>query len=494
MKNYDKITSLFKRKGYVWGPSPEIYEGGVAGFYDLGPLGAMLFNNIENTVRAVYFENNYYEIKAPLIMPSKVWEASGHLGGFTDPLTKCTKCGAVFRVDKLIKELHPKEIVDGLTYKEYDKKIEDLSIKCASCKGPLSKTVPQDMMLKTTIGLDEEAYLRPETATTTYLQFKRYYEFFRNKLPFGVYQIGTAFRNEISPRNGLIRKREFTQAEAQLFIFKSDKNKYSEFKDFEKIKLPLLTWKEQDKKGKPKKTSLKEAIKGKIIQNKAYAVSLAVGYQIAMELGLDEKRLRYRQHYPNERAFYALDAWDLEYKTDSFGWVEICGVHDRSDYDLKQHAKYSGKDLRVKHGRKKEVPHILEIAAGIERLVFTVLEQAYDEEKRRTVLRLLPSIAPIQLKIFPLVSKDGLPEKAKNVYELMLNEDFFAEYDESGSIGRRYRRADEEGVPFCITIDHDTLEDESVTVRDRDTMKQVRVKINELEDFLEEAIEGDIDF
>lgn len=494
MKDYNKITSLFKRKGYVWGPSPEIYEGGVAGFYDLGPLGAMLFNNIENLVRSIYFENNYYEIKAPLIMPRKVWEASGHLGGFTDPLTKCTKCGSVYRVDKLIKELHPKEQVDGLTYKEYDEKLEKLGIKCLSCKGLLSKTVPQNMMLKTTIGLDEEAYLRPETATTTYLQFKRYYEFFRNKLPFGVFQIGTAFRNEISPRNGLIRKREFTQAEAQLFIFESDKDKYEEFKEFKDLELPLLTWKDQDKKDKPKKISLKKALKKKIIQNKAYAVSLAVAYQLAMELELKKDKLRFRQHYPNERAFYALDAWDLEFKTDCFGWIEICGVHDRSDYDLKQHAKYSGKDLRVKHGREKEVPHILEIAPGVERLVYATLEQAYEEEEERTVLRLPPNLAPIRIKVFPLLSKDGLPEKAEEVYELLMKEDFYAEYDESGSIGRRYRRADEEGAPFCITVDHDTLKDDSVTIRDRDSMKQIRVRINELEDVLEEAIEGDIDF
>ncbi|TFG11624.1 MAG: glycine--tRNA ligase [Promethearchaeota archaeon] len=493
MKDYDKITSLFKRKGYVWGPSPEIYEGGLAGFYDLGPLGAMLWNNIANTIRASYFEEGFYEITAPLIMPRKVWEASGHLGGFTDPLTKCSKCGAVFRVDKLIKELHPKEEVDGLTYEEFDKKIEDLKIKCLSCKGPLTKTMPQNMMLRTTIGLDTEAYLRPETATATYLPFKRYYEFFRSKLPFGVFQLGPAFRNEISPRQGLLRKREFSQAEAQLFIFKGDKDKWEKWNDYKNNELNLYSYKAQSKGAGPKKVKLADAIKNKLLQNKAYATCLGIAYKIALDMGLDPKRLRLRQHFPNERAFYALDAWDLEWNSDCFGWTEICGIHDRSDYDLTQHGKYSGQDLSVNNNGKKEIPHILEIAFGIERLLYVTLEQAYEEEKERTVLRLPPMLAPIEVKIYPLLSKDGLPDKAKEVYELMLDEGLFAEYDETGSIGRRYRRADEEGVPFCITIDHQTIKDETVTVRDRDSMKQLRIKISDLEDFVKQALEGDID-
>jgi len=495
MKDYNKITSLFKRKGFIWGPSPEIYEGGLAGFYDLGPLGTLLFNNIANTLRAAFFEEKYYEITAPIIMPKKVWEASGHAGGFTDPLVKCTKCGAYFRSDKLITEAHPKEEVDGLTLKEYDTKIDKLGIKCLTCKGQLSKSEPINMMLKTVIGVNTEAFLRPETATTTYLPFKRYYDFFRNKLPFSVFQLGKAFRNEISPRQGLLRLREFNQAEAQLFIFKGEKNKFEEFKEHEKDELPLVTYKAQEKnKFKPVKIKLKEAISKKIIQNKAYATSLAIAYNTIIELGLKEERIRIRQHHPNERAFYALDAWDIEYKTDCFGWVELAGVHDRGDYDLTQHAKYSGQDLSVKNNGKNEVPHILEIAMGVERLLYITLEQAYEEEKERTVLKIPLVLAPIEVKVLPLMKKDGLAEKADEVYELMLDQGLYAEYDETGSIGRRYRRADEEGVPFCITIDHDTLKDESVTVRDRDSMKQTRVKISELDEFLDMALEGEIDF
>lgn len=494
MRTYDKLASLFKRKGYIWGPSPEIYEGGVAGFYDLGPMGTMLWHNVANTIRMNYFEDGFYEITSPLIMPRRVWEASGHLGGFTDPLTKCTKCGSVYRVDKLITELHPKEEVDGLTYEEYDKKLEELKINCLNCKGPLSRTVPQNMMLKTTIGLDKEAYLRPETATTTYLPFKRYYDFFRRKLPFGVFQLGKAFRNEISPRQGLIRTREFNQAEAQLFIFKNQKNKWEAWSDYKDTELNMYACKLQGKGKKPLKMALKDAIKNKVLQNKAYAACLGVAYKIITDLGFNPKRLRFRQHFPNERAFYALDAWDLEWKSDFFGWVEVAGVHDRSDYDLTQHAKYSGQDLNVLNDGKKEVPNILEIALGVERLVYCLLEQSYDEEKERTVLRLPPHMAPIKVMVFPLLRKEGLPEKAKEVEEFLLDEDVYAEYDGTGSIGKRYRRADEAGTPFCVTIDHDTLKDDSVTVRDRDSMKQLRVSLEELPELLEMAIEGEIDF
>ncbi len=494
-KSYDKLASLFKRKGYIWGPSPEIYEGGVAGFYDLGPLGTMLWRKVADTVRMNYFEHSFYEITAPLIMPKKVWEASGHLGGFTDPLIKCIKCGSVYRTDKLITGLFPKEEVDGLTYKEYDEKIEKLGIKCLKCKMQLSRTVPQDMMLKTTIGLDKEAYLRPETATTTYLPFKRYYEFFRRKLPFGVFQLGKAFRNEISPRHGLIRTREFNQAEAQLFIFKGDKNKWEAWSEFKDAELNLYSCKLQGRGlRKPKQVLLKDAVKNKLLQSKAYAACLGICYKIVLDLGFNPKRLRFRQHFPNERAFYALDAWDIEWHSDFFGWVELAGVHDRCDYDLKQHAKFSGQDLRVLNNGRKEVPHILEIAFGIERLVYCLLEQCYDEEKERTVLRLPPHMAPITIMVFPLLNKDKIPEKAKEVEDFLLEEDFYAEYDGTGSIGRRYRRADEAGTPFCITIDHQTLEDDSVTVRDRDSMKQLRVKISELPEFIEMAVSGEIDF
>jgi glycyl-tRNA synthetase len=349
-------------------------------------------------------------------------------------------------------------------------------------------------MLKTTIGLDQEAYLRPETATTTYLQFKRYYEFFRRKLPFGVFQIGKAFRNEISPRQGLIRTREFNQAEAQLFILKEDKNKWDEWEDLKDVELNLYPYTIQGKSKQPKKIKLSKAVKEKILQNKAYAACLGIAYEIVIELGFDPKRIRFRQHFPNERAFYALDAWDLEWKSDFFGWVELGGIHDRSDYDLKQHAKFSGQDLSIKEGGKKKAPHILEIAMGVERLTYCLLEQAYDEEKERTVLRIPPHMAPITVMVLPLLKKDGLPEKTKEVEELLLDQGFFAEYDETGSIGRRYRRADEAGTPFCITIDHQTLKDGTVTLRDRDSMKQLRVKIQELEELLLKAIDKDIDF
>ncbi len=334
--------------------------------------------------------------------------------------------------------------------------------------------MPYNLMMETSIGLDQTAYLRPETATTTYLLYPEYYRFFRTKLPFGVFQIGKAYRNEISPRQGVFRTREFTQAEGQLFIIKDSEKKFEKFNELSSENLPLVPF-----GGKITKIKIKDAIKTKILKKKTYAWTLGVAYNIVKNMGFPLKNIRIRQHNPTELAHYAEDAWDIEIKTKRFGWFEICGVHDRKDYDLKRHGEFSKSKFKI----GIETPSILEIAFGVERPTYCLIEESLREDKVkegvRDWLHFPKGVAPIDIAIFPLMKKQGMPELAKEIFT-ELNKEFVCTYDESGSIGRRYRRMDEIGTTFCITVDHDSLDDHTVTLRDISSMKQSRVRIKDL--------------
>ncbi len=486
------LMDFLQNKGFIWGPSPEIY-GGMAGFYTYGPLGKLLKNNVEDFIRKKFQQENFWEMEAPILQPKEVWEASGHLSGFTDPLIKCSKCNALFRADGLIEDLFP-----NLSFKEQDilKIIEDKNITCPSCKGKfVSELKNHNLMMKTSVGVDKEVYCRPETATTTYLPFKRYMEFFRNKIPFGIFQIGKAFRNEISPRQLMMRLREFTQAEAQLVVFKDDKDKFSGFDKFKDIEINAIT--KDDQKGEMltiNKWTVGKLYNKKYLKNKAYAYAFGLTCSIFLELGFPIDRIRLRQHRDDEKAFYADDAWDIEFKLDTFGWYEIVGIHDRTDYDLKQHAKFSKTKLDVLNEvtGKREFPHVIEIAFGIDRPVFALLDMFYEKKDikdGKNVFSIPVGIAPVKAAVFPLMKKPELVSKATEVYE-KLGKKFIVRYDESGSIGKRYLREGESGTPFCITIDYDTIKDNTVTVRDRDTEKQIRVKISELDSFLNELVAG----
>lgn len=497
-KDYTKeLVAYLAETGFVWGPAPEIY-GGVAGFYDYGPLGKLLKNNVENAIRSVFIRNNFWEVECPTVMPAKVWEASGHLTGFTDPMIECAKCGDAFRVDSLIEEIVPDINLGGLDERKLLQLIEKHNIACPNCKGELKKDIiKHNLMMKTKVGVDIEAYNRPETATTTYLPFSRYEDFFRRKLPFGVFQIGKAYRNEISPRQHLLRQREFTQAEGQLFIFGHEKNNFERFKEAEDIPLPLWPYELQKSKEKLRMIKLKDALAQKILKNQAYAWTLNIAFQLFIEMGIPVSKIRFRQHDPDELAFYAEDAWDIEVELGSFGWTEVCGVHDRTDYDLKQHSRYSGEKLQAYDEEKKEnqVPHILEIAFGSDRPTFSLLDLFYDPESdpKRKTLRIPPKLAPIKAGIFPLVNKEKLPETAQKIYNELI-QDFVCIYDRSGSIGRRYARADWRGVPYGITVDFDSLKNNDVTLRERDSQEQVRVKINDLRKVLWDLINTTIKF
>lgn len=477
-KSFDTITTFAASKGLIYGPEPEIYNG-VAGFFTYGPLGKALKNNVENAIRDVFRKYDFWEVECPCVMPAIVWQASGHLGGFTDSVINCSKCKATFRVDKLIEEAFPDT---GVNKEDYLTFIKDKDMKCPSCGSNfIFELKAHNLMMKTTLGLDIEAYNRPETATTTYLPFKRYLTFFRDKLPFGVFQIGKAFRNELSPRQNVLRCREFTQAEGQLFIFKDQKKEYERFERVADLKLPFVPHQNQMTDFKVEHVTLKDALKKGFMKSKAYAWSLAFTYELFRAMGIKEENLRLRQHKPDEKAFYADDAWDLEVKLQTIGWVECCGIHDRTDYDLTQHEKFSKIKLNARNieTNQTETPHVLEIAFGVDRPVFALIDNAYDFDKERdyVVMHFNPKIAPIKVAVFPLVNK--LEEKAQEIYDTIPTTTTKI-YDKSGAVGRRYARADEQGIPVCVTVDFQTLEDNTITLRNRDSKEQRRVNISDL--------------
>jgi len=432
--------AVLKKRGFIWGPSPEIF-GGLAGFYDFGPLGKLVKNNIENIISENLREIGFYEVECPTIMPENVWESSGHLNRFTDPILKCKKC-------KNISKIGPE--------------------KCPKCGGELVDAGNYNLMVKATIGLDKDCFLRPETATTTYLLFPRLYDFSRKKMPISVFQKGKAYRNEISPRQGLIRMREFTQIESQMFVISDD---CPEFDGVKKHTVRLLP----NSKKKIVEITLDQAIKKKYLKKKCFAFQIFIADKIMKELGF--KEYLFRQHKKDERPHYAEDAWDVEVKKDN-DFVEVCGIHDRSTYDLSRHEKFSGKKMSV----EGKIPNILEIAFGSERLVYTLLYNSLKEDERGNLMQLERGISPMKAAVFPLL-KD---KKMMNI-AFKISKEIGANFDYSGSIGKRYRRHDEIGTPYCITVDHQTIEDNTVTIRERDSMKQKRIKINSLKSFFQKS-------
>lgn len=478
----EKILEISKRRGIIY-PAFEIY-GGVSGFYDYGPVGSRIKKNLEEVLREFYLiQENCFEVECPILSPEKVWIASGHVKSFSDLLTQCLKCGESYRADHLI-EVHLKKPCEGKSKDELYQIIQKEKIPCPKCKGELSEVYHYNLMFRTEIGPKKDkltGYLRPETAQTTYLSFQRLWEVGRKKLPLGVLQIGRSYRNEISPRQGIIRLREFSQAEVQFFV-DPEKKSTKKFSQVAKIKAELI-----DKKEKKVNLSLQEAVDQGIIKIQLIAYFLGRSLQLFQAMGIDPKKLRLRQHKDDERAFYSTDTWDVEFLSEDFSRVELVGISDRGDYDLKAHEKLSGESMSVTYDNKKFIPHVVEVAYGIDRPFYSVLESCYQEDKERSYFKFPPRVAPYLSGVFPLVNKDNLPEKAREVRELLRKERIYFFYDSAGSIGKRYARADEIGIPFCLTIDYDTLKDNTVTVRNRDDKKQIRVKIPELSNYLSQA-------
>lgn len=470
------ITTLAEKRGFFF-PTCEIYADAQAGFWEYGPLGsAMKRKYIELWRKMLVRKAEMLEIDGSQIMSKNVFLASGHLSSFQDPIVKCKKCNAIHRADRLIQEKTGKIIPEKLKLEQYDKLIKEHDIKCPSCKSVLEKTEFFNMMFKVGIGAEgKEAYLRPETCQSIFVDFSRLYKIMRCKLPIAFAQIGKVFRNEISPRQCLLRLREFNQAEIEVF-FNPKKAGHEKFNSLKNYKLRLA-----DNEGNVNEISCEEALKKKILPNELIAYYLSLLQQFYEKTGINVKKSRFRKLSDEEKAFYAETAYDFEVLT-NLGWIELVACNYRTDYDLAGHEKTSKQDMHV-DDEGKVLPHVFELSMGIDRSLFCILDNAYEKEKlekeERELLKLQPFIAPTTIAIFPLVSKDGLDKKAKEIYE-MLKQEFDCFYDESGSIGRRYRRQDEIGTPFCLTVDYETMKSNAVTLRERDSMKQERVKILEI--------------
>ncbi|MGA7076398.1 MAG: glycine--tRNA ligase [Halobacteriota archaeon] len=558
----ERVLELAKRRGFLW-PSYEIY-GGVAGLWDYGPLGAILKYKVENAWREIFVVGEgALPIDTPTIGVEELFLASGHLSNFVDLIVECVTCHTTLRADHVVVEyLRSSGIAADLcepdvaeacvpSRKKTQELIDSYGITCPDCGGPLGKVHDFNLMFTTHIGpgTQRKGYLRPETAQGIFADFPRLLRFFRDRLPFGVAQIGKSYRNEISPRQGIIRLREFTHAEVEVFVNPSEKSLHPRFDEVANVEIDILS---KDFVGR---ATIKAACDRDIIAHEYLAYHIARCREFFLRVGVRESQLRFRQHLPDEMAHYAVDCWDAEGLT-QHGWIELAGIADRTDYDLRQHERQSGLQMTVfvpyekpesvertivrpkmdylgpKYKDKaKQVadylatisdpsghiifegqdvdplgytietvtqsvlgdfvtPHVIEPSFGIDRTVYTILEHAYDEDtvdgERRIVLRLPDGLAPVEVAVFPLVK--ALNEKAVEVFRLLRREGFLVEYDDSGTIGRRYRRHDEIGTPFAVTVDHETVENGTVTVRDRDTTKQVRRPIASLTATLREML------
>jgi glycyl-tRNA synthetase len=453
-----KITSLSKRKGFIY-QSSEIY-GGISGVWDYGPYGVLLKNNIKNQwlFSMIQKREDMVGLDSAILMNPKVWKASGHTKAFTDPLVDCIKCKHRFRADHLVEKLEKEE--EGVTTSADIVKLKKAlkGITCPECGGKLTDPRMFNLLVPAYLGVIEDkkkpVWLRGETCQGIFVDYKLIRDSSRKKVPFGVAQIGKAFRNEITPGNFTFRSIEFEQMEMQYFVNPKEAEKWFEY------------WK-------------------------------PLRLQWYLDLGIKKNNLKLRQHNKDEKAHYAKDAYDIEYnypfgspRSGEAGWKELEGIHNRGDWDLSRHSKYSEQDLSYFDEVKKEkiIPYIIETSAGVDRTTLVFLLDAYHEEKikgeTRVVLKLDKRLSPIKVAVFPLLkNKPDLVKLAHQVYD-DLKSMFMCEFDDNNNIGKRYRRQDEIGTPYCITVDFDSLKDKTVTIRDRDTMKQERVKVDKLADLL----------
>ena len=552
---YDKVVELARRRGFFW-PSYEIY-GGVAGFYDIGPYGFALKKKIIEAWRRFFiFQHQDYvvEIETPVIAPSIVFEASGHVESFTDPIVRCKKCGRIYRADHLVEEVL-KINAEGMSPQELTAKIRENNVRCPVCGGELSDVTTFNLLFKTQVGPYEGSvgYLRPELAQGMFTSFKRTFESLRGRLPLGIAQVGRVARNEISPRQGMIRLRDFTIMEVEFFF----DPKSQECPNLEKVmdrRLRLRKYEDRVAGKGPMEVTVSEAISRGLVIHPCMAYWMVLGLEFLSYLGIPRDEPFFEEKGPHERAHYATQVFDLMVRTSRWGWVEVAGFAYRGDYDLSRHMKFSGQDLQVfepykepivvkskkiivdksflgrtfkerapelmaalssmdpedverqinskgsvtvagvevpavavkvveteeKISGRKFIPHVVEPSFGTDRILYVVLERSYREKEGRVVLSLPRHLAPVDAAVFPLVEGDErLSREALRLRDLLVSEGFTVIYDDVGSIGKRYARVDELGVPAAFTVDYRTLEDGTVTMRDRDTWEQVRLKLEE---------------
>ncbi|MBW2976024.1 glycine--tRNA ligase [Candidatus Woesearchaeota archaeon] len=491
----EDMAVFCKRKGFVY-PNSEIY-GGFSGFWDFGHLGVELKNNIKKEWWKFHVQNreDIAGMDGSIITHPRVWEASGHVESFEDVMLTCSKCREKIRADHFIQE-KLKINVEGFSTKKIDEIIKKNDLKCQKCKSDFEDTKKMSLMFKTDVGPKEEkssiAYLRPETAQVIFADFKLVVDNARLKLPFGIAQIGKGFRNEISPRDFLFRCREFDMMEIEYFVHPDKAEKCPYIKSVMEQELNFYTAEMQQNNKNPKKMKVKEALDKKLV-SEWHAYWLATEQKWFADLGANPENFRVRQHLKDEKSHYALDTWDLEYNF-PFGWKELQGIANRTDFDLKQHIKFSGKDLSIfdEETKKKIIPHVIaEPSLGVGRAFLVFMFDAYNNDKKRgnVVLKLHPKLAPVKAAVFPLLSnKPEIVKKAREVYD-SLKKEFNCIFDSSGSIGRRYARNDEIGTPYCITIDFDSLKNNDCTIRDRDNTKQVRVKIKDLKETIRNLLD-----
>ena len=486
MDKYKEIQELADRRSLFF-PSAEIHSP-MSGFWDFGHLGTILKRKIVDLWRKeIVRKTDSLEIDGCVILPKQNFEASGHLKSFVDPLIQCRKCHKIFRADKLIEDRTKEQVPEALGVSEFDRLIKKHGVKCPECKGTLGKTKKFNMMMGLSIGpvsKEYNAYLRPETCQNIFTSFQKLYKTSRVSLPLPVSQAGKSFRNEISPRQGLVRTREFAQLETEVFFNPKKINDFPEFEKYRKMKLRLkLLGKEETQS-----ISAEEAVKKKMVSGKLVAYYLAVTQEFFEKCGFDPKDFRFRELEDEAKAFYSKETWDFEVNT-SVGWLELVANNYRTDFDLKSHSKVSGADLSVTEDEEKFIPHVWEISMGLDRIFYAVLENSLSERDGKPVLKFPRELTPLDVVILPLVRKDGIDRKAREIHNL-LKMNFDTKYDEKQSIGKRYVIYDQLGVPLAITVDYDSLKKKDVTLRDRDSMKQVRVKIKDLESKINDFFEG----
>ncbi len=476
-----EMAAFCKRKGFIFQTS-EIY-GGFAGFYDYGPYGV----EIKNNVKKLWWEFHVHKrsdivgIDGSIITNPKVWVASGHVDEFNDPIARCS-CGFTERADHFLEDKGIE--TTNLSLEDIKEAIKKYS--CPKCGKPLH-VEKFGLMFTTKVGSlkSEEAYLRPETAQSIFAAFPLIVRSARLEPPFGIAQIGKAFRNEISPRNFLLRMREFEQMEIEYFVKPWEVEQCPFIGEVMDYEINILSSEMQEKGEKEKPMKVKQILE-KRLMNPWHAYWISKHIQFFETIGLDKNKIRARQHLEKEKAHYAIDTWDLEYRF-PFGWKELEGFANRGTYDLERHQKYSKTSMHLVDPEKgKYLPVVVaEPSLGVDRLILAILYEAYnyDEKRGYVVMKFNPKIAPIKVAVFPLLKKEQQQvELAKQIYRELINNGINAFYDDSGSIGRRYARQDELGTPFCITVDHQSIEDGTVTIRDRDTQKQKRIKIEEILD------------
>jgi len=555
MADAQDILSLCKRRGFLY-PSYEIY-GGVAGMYDYGPLGTALKNNIIEIWRRLYtLGEGFIEIDSETIGPEMVFKASGHVDEFADKMVKCKACEEPYRADHIVSDLHPN--AGALSEREIEELIRKNNVVCPACGGELSNVEEFNLMFKTTIGpgSGRVGYMRPETAQGIFVNFPNLYRYNREKLPLGVIQVGRGYRNEISPRQGMIRLREFNMMECELFVDPEDKT-WPRFGDVAGDAIRLLT-----NDGQEMEVTVGDAVEKGVICNQVLAYFMWFTQEFLKAVGIDGEKLRFRQHEKDEMAHYAMDCWDAECLL-SYGWTEIVGIADRGCWDLSRHATFSGVEMssfkrfdepqeierdkikpqydklgpmykgkagkigkameeadpenvvdgsitvevdgerftissdcfdvvkvKEKVSGVRRVPHVIEPSHGLDRIIYSVLEHSYTQREDQTVLRLPSAVAPIKVGVFPLMARDGLDDLAAEIDQEPRFGGIETYYDESGSIGRRYARMDEIGTPWCITVDYRTKEDGTVTLRERDSTSQVRVRFHDVLKVVQTALCG----